>query len=108
MKYIGGNLHFDYRVVTGTGEIEDEKDWFGPSSTGGISLQVGLQGNYKGIVAQVGYRYTRYFYDFTEAEQRLKDITTECAAGPSSCTKKAAGGALDQQHGLILTVGYSL
>jgi len=100
LTFVGAHLRFDYRVVTGAGEIEED-DWYGPSSTGGLSFRLGVDGNYRGFIAGVEYAYTRYFYAFTDAEARL-------AACQSTATcKRAAGGALDQQHGFIISVGYS-
>jgi len=103
VSFLGAHLRLDYRVVSGTGEIEDETEWYGPSSTGGINLLVGIDGNYKGIVARLEYTYTRYFYNFSEAEARL----TACG-NQVTCTQKTAGGALDVLHGFIFSVGYSL
>lgn len=103
IPHLGGHVRLDYRMVTGTGEIEDSENWYGPSSTGGINLLLGVDGNYKGFVASAEYSYTRYFYDFTEAEQRVQacnpTITENC--------RKAAGGALDIYNALMLNIGYS-
>lgn len=105
---IGVHLRFDYRVVTQTGEIEDEQSWYGPSSTGGINGLIGISANYKGIVGRLEYSYTRYFYSFTDAQVRLDSSAAACSVDPNSpdC-KRAAGGALDQLHGIILSGGYS-
>ena len=92
---VGGHFHFDYRVVGGAGEVEDGDYWYGPASTGGINIALGIDGAYNGIVASLEYTYTRYFYSFTEAESRVSN------------NKRAAGGALDVLHGIIFTMGYS-
>jgi hypothetical protein len=63
---------------------------------------VGVNGNWKGIVARLDYAYTRYFYTFTDTEARRAG----CPGGPDDC-KKHAGGALDILHGLSLNLGYS-
>ena len=92
---VGAHFNFDYRVVGGAGEVEDSQYWYGPSSTGGVNIALGINGAYKGIVASLEYTYTRYFYAFSEAEDRV------------SQSKRAAGGALDVLHGIIFSVGYS-
>jgi hypothetical protein len=109
-EMIGAHLRFDYRVVSGTGEIEDPDNWYGPSSTGGLGLLVGLNARYKGFVAKLEYSYTRYFYAFSEGNDRIAacppcDKNTQTC---TPCTQKPAGGALDQLHGIIVSVGYSL
>jgi len=98
---MGAHFRFDYRVVSGAGEIEDDT-WYGPSSTGGISLLLGINGNYKGFVARVEYEYTRYFYAFQEGDDRMN----ACPDGATGC-KRAAGGALDVSHAMMFNVGYS-
>ena len=102
-RMVGAHFSFDYRVVGGTGEVEDPDTWYGPSSTGGINLGVGIDAAYQvgkqgegQIIASLEYTYTRYFYTFTEADARV-------GAG-----QKAAGGALDILHGFVVSVGYSL
>ncbi len=92
---VGAHFNFDYRVVGGSGEVEDSDHWYGPSSTGGINLALGIDGAYKGFIASLEYTYTRYFYAFTEAEDRV------------SANKRAAGGALDILHGFVFSVGYA-
>jgi hypothetical protein len=105
---IGAHLRFDYRVVSGTGEIEDTDNWYGPASTGGLGLLVGLNARYKGFVAKLEYSYTRYFYAFTEGNDRIA-ACPPCDTKPCTpCTRKPAGGALDQLHGFIISAGYSL
>jgi hypothetical protein len=99
---LSGHLRFDYRLVTGTGEIEKE-DWYGPSSTGGINFVLGIDGTYRKFVASVEYTYTRYFFTFDKA----KDHMAECE-GPNPPTPCfAAGGALDVLHGIMVNFGYS-
>ena len=92
---VGAHFHFDYRVVGGAGEVEDSDNWYGPSSTGGVNIALGIDGAYKGFIASLEYTYTRYFYAFTDAENRV------------SSSKRAAGGALDVLHGFIFSAGYS-
>ena len=94
-SWLGAHLNFDYRAVSSSGDIEDDANWYGASSTGGINLGLGLHGGWKGITATAEYAYTRYFFAFTEANARM-------AAG-----KRSAGGALDQMHTLMLSAGYS-
>jgi hypothetical protein len=96
----GAHLRFDYRVVTGTGEIEDDA-WYGVSSTGGLNFLVGGYFTWKGMVARLEYGYTRYFYSFDEAEKRLED----CKASAANC-KRAAGGALDVLNSIMVNFGY--
>jgi hypothetical protein len=105
----GAYLRFDYRLITGAGEIEDPDAWYGPSSTGGFGLLVGVNARYKGIVAKAEYSYTRYFYSFIEGNDRFTACPPCDPKSPSctACAKKPAGGALDQQHGFIVSVGYS-
>lgn len=98
-SWIGAHGRFDYRLVTGTGEIEDPV-WYGPSSTGGVNMALGLNGSYKGFIVRAEYSYTRYFYAFSEATSRAAD----CRTG-GTCLK-AAGGALDILHGLTASLGY--
>jgi len=97
---VGGHFRFDYRVVSGTGEIEEDV-WYGASSTGGLNLLVGLDGHYKGFIIRAEYEYTRYFYAFKEAADRVEACTS------AATCQRAAGGALDQLHGLMVNVGYS-
>ena len=98
-SWIGAHGRFDYRLVTGTGEIEDPA-WYGPSSTGGVNMVVGLNGSYRGFTLRAEYSYTRYFYAFAEATSRA----TDCRTG-GTCLK-AAGGALDVLHGVTASLGY--
>ena len=58
---VGAHFNFDYRVVGGAGEVEDSDNWYGPSSTGGVNIALGVNGAYKGFVASLEYTYTRYF-----------------------------------------------
>mgnify|MGYP006293576111 FL=1 len=100
----GAHARFDYRAVTRTGQIEEDR-WYGPSSTGGVGIVVGVNGNWKGIVARVEYGYTRYFYAFKEGDARVSACQTNGKNDPAC--KPAAGGALDQLHSVLLSVGYS-
>ena len=60
-------------------------------------------------MARAEYSYTRYFYAFTEGSARIaacppcdpKSLTC------TTCAQKPAGGALDEQHGAIVSLGYS-
>ena len=98
-SWIGAHGRFDYRLVSSTGEIEDPA-WYGPSSTGGVNMVLGLNGSYRGFTLRAEYSYTRYFYAFAEATSRA----TDCRTG-GTCLK-AAGGALDVLHGLTASLGY--
>ena len=97
LGFLGAHLRFDYRLVFGSGEIEEgaEDRWYGPANVGGVSGAIGLNGGVEGFVARLEYSYTRYFYVFTDApgRQRLQ--------------QRSAGGALDIFHGFVVSVGYS-
>jgi hypothetical protein len=98
------HLRFDYRAVSDTGEIEED-EWYGDASTGGINLQAGVSFNYRtahrgGFVVRLDYAYTRYFYTFTETQDRR-------ATCPGAACKMHAGGAVDILHGYFtVNVGY--
>ncbi len=98
---IGAHFNFDGRpVVAEAGEVEDPTYWYGPASVAGIALGLGVDAKYAisdsiNIVAGVEYTYTRYFYTFTDAQSRVKLNT------------RAAGGALDELHGIMINVGYA-
>ncbi len=95
---LGAHLNFDYRLVFGTGEMENDEKWFGPSSTGGLNMLVGMNVTFMKIIGRVDYTYTRYFYSFPEHPQD-RQLSHPGAA--------AASGALDQLHSFIFSVGYS-
>ena len=114
LKYVGSHLNFDFRVTGGAGQVEDERFWYGPSSTNGLCLGIGLDGKYiisekVGIVAAVDYTYTRYFYAFSEAQARMQSNKLEAQKQSPNNEKmlRVAGGALDVLHGIIVSVGYS-
>jgi hypothetical protein len=104
--YAGASIGFDYRICLGSGEIEDGTDtngdgvledtWYGPASTGGINLPIGVYASWKKIIASVEYNYTRYFQAFTS------DSATR-----NNENKKVAGGSVDNQHGIMVNIGYS-
>jgi hypothetical protein len=94
LAFLGAHFAFDYRVVLGSGDIQEDQ-WYGPASTGGINIALGIDATWKKIIASFEYNYSRYFYSFTDAEAR------------SAAGKKVAGGALDQQHGILFNIGYS-
>jgi hypothetical protein len=93
--WIGGYARAEYRLVLDAGEISSEQ-WFGPGSVGGLVAALGLDAHYRRFVATVEYGYSRYFFAFDDPIKRK-------GAG-----KLAAGGALDQYHAFLLSVGYSL
>ncbi|MBK8479709.1 MAG: hypothetical protein IPL40_00810 [Proteobacteria bacterium] len=93
--WIGGHARAEYRMVLDAGQISTDA-WFGGGSVGGLVGALGLHGRFRHIVALLEYGYSRYFFAFDNPLQRK-------AAG-----KKAAGGALDQYHAFMLSVGYSL
>lgn len=94
--HVGAHLAVDYRMVFSAGEIQDDAAWYGPSFTGGVSGGGGLDVSYKGFIATVEYTYTHFFYSFSEKP-----------AQRSQLGKKAAAGANDQYHALMLSLGYS-
>lgn len=97
----GGHFNFDYRPVVGdAGDVEDPTFWYGPASIGGINLGIGVDGRYHfseklNLRFGVEYTYTRYFYSFEDPELRVKP------------NQRAAGGALDILHGILIHVGYA-
>ncbi len=93
-RFVGAHLGFDGRVVTGAGEIQDQA-WYGDGSAGGLALNLGLDGTYKGVVASVEYAYTRYTVAFDDAAARAQG------------NLRAAGGTLDLYHAFFLNAGYS-
>ncbi|MCA9670057.1 MAG: hypothetical protein KC503_30890 [Myxococcales bacterium] len=97
LGWLGLHVHFDYRVVTGSGEIEntDPDRWYGPASAGGIAFGGGLQARLKGFVITLDYTYTRFFYAFTDAANR------------QAANQRAAGGALDVYNAIVVSGGYS-
>lgn len=94
-EWLGGHARLEYRVVLDAGQITTDQ-WFGAGSVGGLVGAVGLNGRYRGFVGTVEYGYTRYFFAFDAPLKRKAE------------SKKAAGGALDQYHAFMLSVGYSL
>lgn len=93
---MGAHMRFDYRIVTGSGQIShDQEPGYGPASAGGIALTLGLNGHYGNIIARLEYTYTRYFFSFDDP------ITRRDSGLP------AAGGALDSFHMLQLSGGYT-
>lgn len=94
-KYIGAHFFLDSRVVTNTGELEDPLHWYGPASAGGISTHLGIDGQFMGFIASVEHSYNRYFYSFNEGNQRRDS------------GQRAAGGALDELHAIMINLGYS-
>ncbi len=98
---LGAHLNLDGRpLVSDTGDVEDPTYWYGPASAGGLGLGLGIDGRYSiresiNLVASIEYTAARYFYTFTDAQQRVKPNT------------RAAGGALDVLHGFIVNLGYA-
>ena len=54
-SWLGAHLGFDYRAVSGTGEIEDDATWYGAAQTGGINLSLGAHSGWKGFTATAEY-----------------------------------------------------
>jgi hypothetical protein len=96
VSWLGAFLNADYRVVFGTGEVEDDEKWYGPSSTGGLNFGLGATARFKGFFVTAEYGYTRYFYAFQDPAARQQ------AGRP-----RIAGGALDILHTLMATAGYA-
>ncbi|MCB9557542.1 MAG: hypothetical protein H6707_15650 [Deltaproteobacteria bacterium] len=92
---LGVRFRFDYLPVLSNGGVSDDI-WYGSASVGAIALELGLMWQYKGIVAGLGYGYTRYFYSFDAFNTRVAN------------NQKAAGGALDQYHAFQLQLGYAI
>ncbi len=90
------DLRFDYRILFGAGQVAED-NWYGSSSQGGLELSLGLTWRYKAFVSRLAYTYTRYFLSFDGAA-----YATRVAA-----RQLAAGGALDQFHGINVSGGYS-
>jgi hypothetical protein len=96
-------LRFDYRIVLDAGGVVGEaQPGFGPSSTGGLALALGLKSRYGAIVFGLEYTYTRFFYSFSDVQNRVN----QTAADPSN-PRPAAGGALDEMHAIVVSGGYS-
>jgi hypothetical protein len=95
VRNFGAYVRADYRLVFGSGDVEDDLSWYGASKTGGIALSFGFHGSYKGFVARADYSYTRYFYSFEDPVGRQ-------LAGRT----RVAGGALDQSHAILVSAGY--
>ncbi|PIE18858.1 MAG: hypothetical protein CSA65_03920 [Proteobacteria bacterium] len=100
---LAASLRFDYRIVVDAGGVvADDQPGFGPSSTGGLALALGLKSGYGGIVFGIEYTYTRFFYAFSDTQDRV-DQTRQDPSNP----KPAAGGALDEMHAIFVSGGYS-
>ena len=88
-------LRFDYRIVFDAGGVTaDDEPGFGPGSTGGLALTLGLKGQYDNAIFGIEYTYTRFFYTFSDSENRFNQ------------KKPSAGGALDQYHAFMIKGGY--
>ena len=95
LSWLGAKLAFDFRAMSGVGQIEDETSWYGSTSTNGIGLQVIAYSNiWKGITLTAEYNLTYYFYAFANAQQQ------------QDAGRSAAGGAVDLMHTLMVCAGY--
>lgn len=93
---MGAHMRFDYRIVTGSGQIStEETPGYGPASTGGLALTLGVNYRYGNIIGRLEYTYTRYFFSFDDP------LTRRDSGLP------AAGGALDNLHMFQLSGGYA-
>ncbi|MBW2730912.1 MAG: hypothetical protein JRH20_00880 [Deltaproteobacteria bacterium] len=96
-ELMGAHMRFDYRIVTGSGQIStDQRPGYGPASTGGLALTLGVNGRLGNILARLEYSYTRYFFSFNDPLTRRDNGLP------------AAGGAVDNFHMIQLSGGYAL
>jgi len=105
---LGGHFFFDFRpVLSDVEEIEDPTLWYGAASVNGLGLALGIDGRINvgpkaKVTISLDYNYTRYWYRFDDAATRRADALNK---------KKeywVLGGALDEYHGFVVSLGYAM
>lgn len=90
---IGPHALFNYRIVLGSNDVQDDTNWYGPGSISGWSFGGGLSGSYSYFTYRVEYTLTKFGYSFTDP------------VGRQQAGKRAAASVSDAYNAVIVSGG---